>query len=410
MKKLSVIFAALALLAIVTACGGSGGEEKAGGEASQAGKPIKIGVVTSLTGSLETYGKMTINGLELGLDYLTEGKREVAGRPIEIVVEDTTTKPDVAKQKALKLLEEEKVDILVGCASSSDALAILPLAQEYERIMIVEPAVADSITGSQWNRYIFRTGRSSTQDALAAAAAIASAKAGASVAILAQDYSFGRDGAAAFVKAAGEKGLQTSVQEFVPMNATDFTVHIQRIINAKPDYLYVIWSGTANTPWKQIMDMKVADKGIRIITQTPEIAVMRAMKGLEGQEGFSIYYYGLPKNKLNDWLVEEHKKRFNGQPPDLFTCGGFAVAAAIVQALEKTGGDTDAEKLITAMEGMSFETPKGTMTFRKEDHQALQTFYHIKFEKKEGFDYPVPTLIREIKPDETVPPIANKRG
>ncbi|CEP66665.1 Periplasmic binding protein-like I [Moorella glycerini] len=406
-KKLIVIFTAIALLAFMTACGGGGEKEK--GKASEAGKPIKIGVVTSLTGALETYGKMTINGLELGLDYLTQGKREVAGRPIKIVVEDTTTKPDVAKQKALKLLEEEKVDILVGSASSADALAILPLAQEYKRVMIVEPAVADSITGAQWNRYIFRTGRNSTQDALAAAAAIASAKPGASVAILAQDYSFGRDGATAFVKAAGQKGLKTSIQEFVAMNATDFTVHIQRIINASPDYLYVIWAGTANTPWKQIMDMKVADKGIKLITQTPEIAVMKAMKGLEGQEGFSIYYYGLPKNKLNDWLVEEHKKRFNGQPPDLFTCGGFAVAAAILQAVEKTGGDTGADKLIAAMEGMSFETPKGAMTFRKEDHQALQSFYHIKFEQKEGFDYPVPNLIREIKPDETVPPITNKR-
>jgi len=406
-KKWVSGFVAAALAFLLAACGGGG--EKAKEKATEAKKPIKIGIATSLTGALESYGKQTINGFELGLDYATQGKKEVAGRPLQVVIEDTTTKPDVAKQKALKLLEEDKVDILVGSASSADALAILPLAQEYKRVMVVEPAVADSITGAQWNKYIFRTGRNSSQDALAVAAAIAASKAGATVAVLAQDYAFGRDGAAAFVKAGEQKGLKTVLQEFAPMNATDFTAHIQRIINAKPDYLYVIWAGSANTPWKQMMDMKLPARGIKIMTGAPDLAALKAMWGMEGQEGYCVYYYGLPKNKVNDWLVEEHKKRFNGQPPDLFTPGGFAAAAAIVQALTKTGGDPNADKLIEAMEGMSFETPKGTMTFRKEDHQALQTLYHIKFEKKDGFDYPVPTLIREIKPEETVPPVMNKR-
>lgn len=396
-----------ALLVVLTAGCGSGDKDR--GKAADAKKPVKIGLLMSLTGALESYGKTTVNGFELGLDYATQGKKEIAGRPIQVVKEDTTTKPDVAKQKALKLLEEDKVDFLVGCSSSADALAVLPLAQEYKRIMVVEPAVADSITGAQWNKYIFRTGRNSSQDALAVAAAIASSKPGATVAVLAQDYSFGREGAAAFAKAAEPKGLKVVLQEFAAMNATDFTAHIQRIINTRPDYLFVIWAGSSNTPWKQLMDMKVPAKGIKIFTGAPEIALLKAMWGMEGQEGYSVYYYGLPKNKVNDWLAEEHKKRFNGQPPDLFTPGGFSAAVAIVKALEKTGGDTSADKLIEAMEGMSFDTPKGTMTFRKEDHQALQTLYHIKFEKKEGFDYPVPTLVREIKPEETVPPVMNKR-
>ncbi len=84
---------------------------------------------------------------------------------------------------------------------------------------------------------------------------------------------------------------------------------------------------------------------------------------------------------MNDWLVEEHKKRHNGEVPDLFTPGGFAAAMAIVEALEKSGGDADGNKLIPLMEGMSFETPKGTMTFRPEDHQALQTLYSITFRR-----------------------------
>ncbi len=114
-----------------------------------------------------------MNGFELGLDYATDGTGKVEGKKIKFVVEDTETKADVAVKKATKLLEEEKVDFLVGSSSSSDTLAVLPLAEEYEKIMVVEPAVADSITGKNWNKYIFRTGRNSSQDAVAGAAAIA---------------------------------------------------------------------------------------------------------------------------------------------------------------------------------------------------------------------------------------------
>ena len=93
-------------------------------------------------------------------------------------------------------------------------------------------------------------------------------------------------------------------------------------------------------------------------------------------EGATYYYYDIPKNPVNDWLVAEHKKRFNA-PPDFFTAGGFAAAMATVAAVEKAKS-TDSEKLIAAMEGMEFDTPKGKMVFRKEDHQALQSMYHFK--------------------------------
>lgn len=374
---------------------------------AQTKEPIKIGIVTSQTGALEAYGKQNIRGFQLGVEYATKGTNEVAGHPIhpiQIVIADTETKPDVAKQKAIKLLEDDKVDILVGCASSTDALAVLPLAQEYKKVMVVEPAVADAITGDQWNKYIFRTGRNSSQDAVAGAAAIA--KPGVKIAVLAPDSAFGRDGVKAFKPVAEKQGAQVILEEYPAANATDFTANIQRIINAKPDYLFVIWAG-ANTPWQQLTDLKVTEKGIKVSTGAPDIAALKTMWNVVGMEGFCVYYYGLPQNPINDWLVEQHKKKFNNEPPDLFTAGGMAAAMAIVTALDKTGGDANSDKLISTMEGMSFDTPKGKMTFRKEDHQALQTLYAIRLEKKDGVDWPVPVLMREMSPEETAPPILN---
>lgn len=415
----------IASLVLIAACGGNKGgrESSPSASASQPAasvspqasssapaeekkEPIKIGVLASLTGPLQAYGEQTTRGFEIGLDYATGGTRTVVGHPIEFIVEDTETKPDVALQKATKLLESDKVDFLVGSSSSGDTLAVLPIVEEYKKIMVVEPAVADAITGPNWNKYIFRTARNSSQDAVAGAAAIA--KPGVKIATLAQDSAFGRDGIKAFKAAAEKLGATITVEEYGDPNATDYTANIQKIIQAKPDYLFVVWAG-ANSPWKTLLDMKVQEQGIKISTGAPDIAALKTMNDLVGMEGFTVYYHTLPTNPVNNWLVEEHKKRFGGAVPDLFTPGGMTAAIAIVEALTKTSGDTDAEQLISVMEGMSFETPKGTMTFRKEDHQALQTLYAIRLEKQDGFDYPVPVLIREMTGDETAPPIMNQR-
>lgn len=366
---------------------------------------IKIGVLASLTGALESYGKQTQRGFELGLEYATDGTLEVAGKKLEVVFEDTETKPEVAVQKATKLLEEDGVDFLVGSSSSGDTLAVLPLAEEYEKIMIVEPAVADSITGEEFNPYIFRTARNSSQDAVAGAAAIAGP--GVKIATFAPDYSFGWDGIAAFKDAAEKLGAEIVVEEYADPDATDFTSNLQKVIDAQPDYLFVVWAG-ANSPWNQIADLKIQEKGIKISTGAPDIPALKTMNALVGMEGFSVYYHTLPDNEINDWLVEEHTKRYDGEVPDLFTPGGMTAAIAIVEALKHSDGDPDANKLIGIMEGMSFDTPKGAMMFREEDHQALQSLYSIRLEEKEGFDYPVPVLIRGLSPEETAPPIMNQ--
>lgn len=410
MKKKLWLFSLLAMMLIIlAACNTDEDTEKPeastgddNGEEVQG--TIKIGVLASLTGALEAYGKQTKQGFELGLEYATGGTMEVAGKKIEVVFEDTETKPEVAVQKATKLLEEDEVDFIVGSSSSGDTLAVLPLAEEYEKIMIVEPAVADSITGSEFNPFIFRTARNSSQDAVAGAAAIAGP--GVKIATFAPDYSFGWDGVAAFKKAAEDLGAEVVLEEFADPAATDFTSNLQKIIEEDPDYLYVVWAG-ANSPWNQIADLKLQEKGIKISTGAPDIAALSVMEPLIGMEGFTVYYHTLPDNEVNDWLVKEHKERFNGEVPDLFTPGGMSAAIAIVEALKKSEGDADGNNLISIMEGMSFETPKGTMTFREEDHQAMQSLYSIKLEKQDGVPYPVPVLIRELTPDETEPPINN---
>ena len=110
---------------------------------------------------------------------------------------------------------------------------------------------------------------------------------------------------------------------------------------------------------------------------------------------------------MNDWLVAEHLKRFK-TPPDFFTARGFAAASAVITAISKAKS-TDTEKLISAMEGMEFETPKGKMTFRKEDHQALQAMYHFRIKKEQKSEWDLLELVREIPASEMPLPIRNQR-
>ena len=371
------------------------------------GKEIRIAHVYSRTGPLEAYGKQTQTGFLMGLDYATGGTMTVAGRKLVVIEKDDQGKPDVGKSLLAAAYGDDKADIAVGPSSSGVALAMLPVAEEYKKILLVEPAVADSITGDKWNRYIFRTGRNSSQDAISNAVALD--KPGTVIATLAQDYAFGRDGVKAFKDAI--KKAKVVHEEYLPTTTTDFTAGAQRLIDRLKDQpgrkvIFIIWAGAGN-PFK-IADLDLKRYGIEIATGGNILPAMAAYKALPGMEGATYYYFGIPKNPVNEWLVANHYKQFKA-PPDFFTAGGMSAAIAVVEALRKTGGDTSTNKLIHAMEGMSFETPKGRMTFRPEDHQAMQSMYHFKIKVDPAFAWGVPELVREIKPEEMNIPVRNRR-
>jgi len=375
--------------------------------AAQSKGEIRIAHVYSKSGPLEAYGKQTQIGLMLGLEYATGGTMTVAGKKLSVIEKDDQGKPDVGKSLLATAFGDDKADIAVGPSSSGVALALLPVAEEYKKILLVEPAVADSITGDKWNKYIFRTGRNSSQDAISNA--VAQDKAGTSIATLAQDYAFGRDGVKAFKDAI--KKAKIVHEEYLPTNTTDFTAGAQRIIDKLKDQpgrkvIWIIWAGGGGNPFK-IADLDLKRYGIEIVTGGNIMPAMVAYKQFPGMEGATYYYFGIPKNPVNEWLVANHYKLYK-TPPDFFTAGGMAAGIALVEALKKAGGDTNTDKLIKTMEGMSFESPKGKMTFRKEDHQAMQSMYHFKIKVDPAFAWGVPELVREIKPEEMDVPIRNK--
>jgi branched-chain amino acid transport system substrate-binding protein len=370
---------------------------------------IKIAHVYDKTGALEAYAKQSHIGFMMGLEYATGGKMEVLGRKIVVIEKDTQTKPDVGRSVLAEAYGDDNVALAVGPVNSGVALAMLPVAQENKKILLVEPAVADSITGANWNRYIFRTGRNSSQDAVSNAVALG--KPGVVIATLAQDYACGRDGVAAFKAALAPTGAKLVFEEYAKTDTMDFTANAQRIFDALKNeqgrkFIFVIWAG-ANNPLGKLKALQPERFGIEIATGGNILAALKAYKELPGMEGATYYYYDIPKNPVNDWLVAEHKKRHNS-PPDFFTAGGMAAGIAVVEGIKKAGG-TDTEKLIAALEGMRFMTPKGEMMFRPEDHQALQSMYHFKIKVDPNVEWGIPVLVRELKIEDMKIPILNKK-
>ncbi len=368
---------------------------------------IRIAHVYSKTGPLDSFGSELHAGLMLGLRYGTQGTMTINGKKLVVLEKDDQGRPDVAKSLLAAAYADDKAAIGVGPTSSSSALALMPVAEESRKILILDNAVADSLTADKWNKYVFRTMRSSSQDAIGNALALD--QPGVTIATLAQDYAYGREGVKAFK--ATLKHAKLVHEEYLPPDTTDFTAGGQRLIDRLKDIsgrkiIWIVWAGHGN-PFS-IGDLDLKRYGIEMSTLVTDFPTLQRIRNYPGLEGSTFYYYGIPKNPVNDAMVAAYTKEFNG-PPDFFVAGGFSAGMAIVTALKKTGGDTDTRKLIAAMEGMDFDTPKGRMTFRKEDHQALQSMYHYRIRNDPKVAWGVPELVHEITPAELPLPIGNGR-
>ncbi|QFT60022.1 Receptor family ligand binding region [Sulfitobacter sp. THAF37] len=369
--------------------------------------PIKIALIHGLSGSsFEAFSKQAQTGFELGLEYATDGTNEINGRPIEVIIKDSQFKPDVARAVLAEAYGDDDVLLAVGATSSGVTQAMLPIAEEYEKILIVEPAVADSLTGPDSNRYVFKTSRNSSMDMQAQALALQPDE-NLYVATLAEDYAFGRDGITAFKAALDGSGATVVTEEYVPQGTADFTAATERMFNALKDkegrkVILVYIAGGGDAPGK-IKALDPDRYGIEISMGGHILPVLPTYKRFPGLEGAVYYYYEAYQNDINKWLVDTHQERFDG-PPDFFTAGGMSAALAVVKAL-KTADSYETEDLITAMEGMSWDTPKGEMTFRPEDHQALQSMVHFKIRVDDNVEWAIPDLVRIIEPDEMDIPI-----
>ena len=374
-----------------------------------AAAPLKIGHVYGISGAFEKYARTLKQGIEMGFEYETQGKMEIAGRKIEIIEKDTQLKADLGRTLVAEAMGDDKVDLVMGPLSSGVVIAALPVAEEFKKVLIAEGA-SNAITGANWNKYVFRVARNSDQDAIGNAFAVAGKNT--YFGGIAQDYPFGHDGLGAFKEAAEAAGGKMLIEEYVPAGTKDFTANIQRLFNALKNqkgkkYIFPYWAGGGN-PVGAIADADPGRFGIELVIGGNLLDVMKGYKRYAGAKGATYYYYACPDNEVNDWLTIEHFKRYN-LPPDFFTAQGFSEAQFVHAAVTKTKGKTDTETLIKAMEGLKFNTPKGEVQVRAQDHQTMQAMYAVQYKDNPELEWAENVLIRKIAKEEMNVPVRNKR-
>ena len=328
-----------------------------------------VGIVYSRTGLLAAYGGEYIEGLKLGLNYATKGTNKVNGKTINLTLVDDKTDAATGVNAAKDLIGQG-YKILAGSTSSGVAAQVAQQAGINHVLFISGPAASDALTGI--NKYTFRSGRQTLQDVNTVNSFLKGS--GKKVVVLDQDSVFGHGNYAAVKALVGGKG-HTVTEVTVPLTATDFTPFAQQVKNANPDLVFVAWAGsTAGAMWKSL-DQQNVFNGTDVVTGLAERATWGALGDQATKIHFlSHYVYTAPKNKVNDWLVKQMRKR--GQVPDLFTPDGFNAAIMIVQALKK--GDNDPDKMITALEGFKFLGPKGFSAVRPQDHALLQPMFRVQ--------------------------------
>lgn len=358
-------------------------------ESITAGDPIRVGIITSTSGPLQTYGQQYLAGLEAGLDWATAGTGAVNGRPIEFVTSDDGGVPETAISQVTDLVGQG-VTVIAGTVVSGVAVQLAGFAAENDILYISGPAATDAITGV--NRNTFRSGRQSRQD-VATAASLVEAEGG-TILVFAQDTAFGAANVAAVEGVLGPRGF--SVESLlVPESETEFTSFADRINQAAPDLVFVAWAGeTSGAMWQALNQQKVFDTAPVATGLGDKVTWPFYGQAATGLTFLNHYFEGAPDNEVNDFLVA------NAEVVDLFTPDGFVAAQMIVRALSEAEPE-DVDGMIAALEGWTFEAPKGTQTIRASDHAMLQPMFTVRLVDNNGTLEA--QLIDTLDPEETAP-------
>lgn len=378
---------------------------------SGTGKPLVVAELTDDSGLLAIYGPLFERGFEIGLDYATNGTKTVAGRPIQVVLKDTASNTEKGATLAREAIEKDGAEILVGVPSSPTALAVGGIAAQNKKVYIAGPAAADAVTGANFSPYVFRCGRQNIQDALTMGAGLV--KSGKTFIQIAQDNAFGQGSAAGFysvVTAGGGKfpvngaDAKGAGAVFVPPDTQDFTPYLNQVLDSGAEVLIVTWSGAGFVPMFQQMNQLGVFKAMKVATGMGDNQTLAKGYAVAlNSYGVIVYHYSLFDNAENKYLTDEHIKRFQ-TPPDLWAEAGFNCAVMLKQAVEATNGDTTADKLIAALEGMKFKGPKGDYEVRATDHALLQPMTYVQLVNTDDKDFKFFKLDTLYTPAQTAPP------
>jgi branched-chain amino acid transport system substrate-binding protein len=350
-----------------------------GAGAIHAEDAVKIGVIISYSGQFADTGAQMDNGIKL---YMKQHGDTVAGKKIVLVRKDNGgIAPDVAKRLAQEAIVRDGADILAGFELTPNALAVGDVSAEAKKFMVVMNAATSIITTK--SPYIART--SATTPQLNYTLGTWAAKNGLKkIYTMVSDYGPGIDAETWFQTGFKEAGGEIVGSVRFPVANPDFSAFIQAAKDKSPDAIYIWIPGGAQPAavGKALSERGVDIKKTKVLGQDA-LAFETALQGM-GDAGIGIitvsnYDYN-HQSAMNKDFVKAYNDEYH-RNPDIFSIGGYDGMHLIYAALEKTGGKTDADSLIAAAKGMSWESPRGPLLIDPETRDIVQTVYIRRVEK-----------------------------
>ncbi|MBK1842919.1 ABC transporter substrate-binding protein [Azospirillum sp. YIM B02556] len=344
---------------------------------AEAADPIRIGVVTPLSGTYAPIGQQVRWGLELATKEVNAAGG-ILGRQVELLFEDEEANPAVATQKAEKLFQVNKVDFLTGTVNSGSTLAVGQLAERNGRLIATTVSFSDAITTDKCSPNVFRVNARAGQQSAALAEWLAKDKPKAKVYYLGPDYEMGRSTVAAFKAAAEKTGAQSTGEVFAPLGSKDYSQYFGQLRAARPSVLYTSTAGNDTVRLLTQMGEYGLLRNLTIVGASGTVtaqnigAIGKAADGFVTGVGYSAEL-ATPENQA---FVAAFRKEYN-TAPDLYGADSYGLIGFFKAAVEKAGG-TDTDALRKAMEGLSWSTPQGAKTMRAGDHQAIQDMYAVR--------------------------------
>jgi branched-chain amino acid transport system substrate-binding protein len=348
-------------------------------------KPYKIGTIQSLSGAGAAAGKTSLVGVQMAVDRINKSGG-INGRPVELVVADDETKPDVGRRKAEKLAIEDKIDAQVGVAYSNICLSCMPVWEEAHIVNMMGACTDTTLTTTKCSRYSFRPFDYAPAQALAFASYLVS-KMGKRWHIVFTDFAYGQSTRDAYIDQIKKAGGEVVGATGIPLGTADMTPFLSRISGSFDGLFAIFAAGDGVTIGKQVYDLGLTRKykwaGDGAIADS--INLLPLGDKIEGFVGISRYLPVLegPLNTTaNKKFLEEGSARLkkidsSGPLPDRFLQSNYEATNALKLAMEKSGfrGREDTMKLIEALEGLEMKEgddfPQGDKVLRKEDHQTF---------------------------------------
>lgn len=396
-------FSLVALLIFLTACGSKDSGSTTSGSNNSAGadnsKPIKIGAMLTLSGPFASVGE----GAKKGIDLYFETKNyTINNRKVEVIYEDDENNPQVALRKYRKLIDQDKVDVLLGESSSTTLYAIRDEVNNDKIPLIVSIAAGDAIAWGKKSDYIFRSTPSNNQ--LGSAAGPYAAKSiGKKAYVVSSDTPTGYEQAAAFKATFEANGGQVIKIDYPKPGTSDFATYMSQIAEAKPDLVYSFGGGIDGMRFAmQYKTFGLKDK-YPLLTQTPtDLATTPEM--IEALNGTYLRFDYLDSldNAANKTFKEAYKKKFGDQPLGGQQYG-YDSALYLATAIEKAGS-VKSDDLVKVLKDLTFESPRGKVTIDPTTHNGVFDMYMFKYSVKDGklvMDYL--ETVKDVKMPEKAP-------